>query len=152
MTTRVLVLMLFCSCACAQEIPSISFKIKEDTLACSKPCNLAPASLVFTNDSDNDILVYGLKLGSPFPAFNNLSGLCDVTRTGTGIQFVLYRSDGTQQLAEFEIVDHDIRKGRVTKKHLDSVFHVMNTQFLKSDTILKSREEITLVREVPLEQ
>jgi hypothetical protein len=152
MTIRVLLLVLFCSCACAQEIPSISLKIKEDTLTCTKPCNIATASLVFTNESDNDILVYGLKPAGPIPAFNGLPTLCDAR--GTGIEFAMYRPDGTQQLALFEIVDHDIRKGkeRATKKHLDSLFRLMNTQFLKSGMTLKKHEEITIVTEVPLEQ
>jgi hypothetical protein len=152
MMTRVLLLILFCQSTCAQEIPLISLKIKGDTLKCVKPCNTATASFIFTNESDNDIWVYGLKQASPIPAFNSLSGLCDITRTGTGIQFALYHPDGTQELAEFGIVDHDVRQGRVTKRMMDSIFRVMNVQFIASGMILKRRAEITIVTEVPLNQ
>ncbi|MBS1559025.1 MAG: hypothetical protein JST69_09910 [Bacteroidetes bacterium] len=151
----IVLLMLLCQLTCAQKIPLMSLKVKEDTLACSKSCDKAIASLIFTNDSDSDILIYGLKHNGKdrlSPAFNGLSGLCDVTRTGTGAQFALYHPDGTQQLAEFEIVDHDIRKNRVTKKMMDSVFRVANKGFLESARILKAHEEITFETEVPLEQ
>lgn len=155
MIIRVLTLMLFCSCLCAQEIPSISLKIKEDTLTCLKPCNTVTASFVFTNDSGNDILLYSLKPGGAVPATGSLSNLCNVTTiSGAALQFALYHPDGTQGRPQFEIVDHDIRKGkeRATKKMLDSLFRAMDANFLKSARILKKHDTITLVREVPLEK
>src|SRR5882762_9322913 len=104
---RVLILALICPCAYSQVSfsKSISLKVGEDSLICYDLCNTATISLTFDNDSDDDILVYGLTNGGLGPAFNDLSGLCDVKRTGTGMQFALYHPDGTQKMAEFEIGD-----------------------------------------------
>jgi hypothetical protein len=153
MIIRLVILILLCESACAQEIPSVSLRIKEDTLTCLKACDTVTASLTFTNDSNSDILVYGLKSGQAVPAFNGLSGLCDVMRTGTGMQFALYHTDGTQELAEFGIVDHDIGKGRIPdKKIVDSILRVGKAQFLSSGKILRRHEEVTLITEIPLNQ
>jgi hypothetical protein len=106
--------------------------------------------MTFRNDSDNDILVYGLLKGGPGPAFYDLSGLCDTRRTGTGIQFVIYRADGIQERAEFEMIDR-IGQRPVTKQVMDSALLQMKAGFLKSAIILKKREERTFTKQVPLD-
>jgi hypothetical protein len=105
--------------------------------------------LTFSNNSDIDVLVYGILKGGPKPAFYDLSGLCDTKRTGTGMQFVLYHADGTQERAEFEIGD-GIKQRPVTKEVLDSALRQMHVDFLKSAMILKKREERTFIKQVPL--
>lgn len=148
MITRILILTLFCRCACAQGIfsKSISLKIHEDSLTCVKPCNTVTVSLTFTNESDDDILVYGLKRGGPRPTFN-LFEVCDVQRTGTGMVFGIFDPNGAQKIPEFEIVDYWNQK-KVTKADVDSALRVVNTHFLESARILKKHEEITLVRQL----
>lgn len=119
-------------------------------MICIEACKTMTISMTFSNDSDSDILVYGLLNGGPKPAFYDLSGLCDTKRTGTGTQFVIYRADGVQKMAEFEIVD---RRGQrpVTKGVIDSALHQMKVDFLKSAIVLKKREERTFVKQIPLD-
>ena len=151
MTARILIFVLFCQSAWAQKTPSmISLKVSKDSLSCEKPCNTVAVSFIFGNDSEDDILVYGLRKGGPGPAFGSLSRLCDVTHTGTGIQFALYHSNGAQEMPEYEIVDYWKRKP-ATKEVLDSTFRAFNNRFLESVRILKKHDTITLIREVPLE-
>lgn len=148
---RVLILVLICQCGCTQDYfsNSISLKINEDSLRCVEPCNTTTITMTISNSSDEDILVYGLMKGGPGPAFYDLSGLCDVKRTGTGMQFVLYRADGTQKMARFEISDR-IGQRPVGKRMLDSTLHQMKVDFLKSAIILKKHEERTFIKQVPL--
>lgn len=153
MIARVLILILICQSTYAQDFfsKSLLLKINEDSLLCIGSCKVVTISFRLVNNSDEDVLIYGLKRGGPIPSFNGLSDLCDVKRTGTGMQFALYHPDGTEEMAEFEISD-SFRQRPVKKEMIDSVLRQMKEDFLKSAMIIKGHEEKSFVKELPLHQ
>jgi len=148
---RIVISVLISQWAYSQENSSnsLSLKILEDSLACNGTCDTLTVSFTLRNESKDDILIYGLKRGGPYPTFIELPELCDVKNIGTGIAFALYHLDGTRERPEFRIFD---RKGqrKVTKEILDSALHAVKVRFLQSAMILKKNEERSFVKRVPL--
>jgi len=151
MILRVLLLLIISPCVIAQDIfsNSVSLAIYEDSLVCRNGCNTMDIQLKVSNDSNDDILVYGLTGEGIMRAPFDLSRFCDLSYTGTGIAFGIYSLDGKQLRYRSYIIDYYGQR-EVTKQVLDSALLVLKKDFISSAIVLKKHEHSTFVKHLSL--
>jgi hypothetical protein len=146
---RIAVLMFICRNGFAQTTASersLLVKIEEEAVACDSSSNMVTVTMTFQNDSDHDILVYGLP-GDLQAAPLVLSELCDQDKVGTGMAIALYHEDGTQEMPMIHMAGYAIQK---SYKMPDSVRRAGETAFVQSAMVIGKHKALSVVKEVPL--
>ena len=128
---------------------STHMRIVESSLSCNSNGKSFSLSFVISNESEDNLLLYGLRNGGPFPAGFPLSQTCSIKNVGTGIAFAIYKTDGKQITPTSRIIDYEGQRP-VTSKVLDSALQKMHKDFVKSKIELKSKEERLFTKEIPL--
>lgn len=151
MIIRVLLLLFVSPCVIAQDIfsNSVSLTVYEDSLVCRNGCNTIDIQLKVSNDSNDDILVYGLPGEGIMRAPFDLSTSCNLKDTGCAIAFGIYSLDGKQLRYRSYIIDYYGQR-KVTKQVLDSALLVIKKDFISSAIVLKGHEHSTFVKRLSL--
>lgn len=150
-TARVFLLLTFCHSAYSQIAESaLLLVILDDSLRCESRCKSVRISFKLINPSNEDILIYGLERGGPYQINMELSELCGSREVSTGVAFTLHNPDGRRLGFETWLHTADSKR-RVTRAVIDSMLHAAKIDFLKSSMIVKARQEMTFVKEMPLE-
>ncbi|MEO8471255.1 MAG: hypothetical protein ABI477_03645 [Chryseolinea sp.] len=124
---------------------SLKLTIKEETLALDSSSTILRLTLTFRNESDHDLLIYGLT-GDMQAAPLALSDLCrpDV---GTGMAIALYHKDGTQEMPMVNMAAFTKTKSR---KMPDSVRQAGESLFISSSMVIAKGEDRSFAKEVPI--
>jgi len=151
MIFKILLMICVCTSVFAQSTlsRSISLTVFEDSLICRDACDTLSIHVNINNESNDDILVYGIDGEGIMRVSFELSRFCEAKDTGTGIAYGICSSEGKPLKYRIEILDYYGQR-KVTKQMLDSALRVVENDFINSAIVLKKHEQRTFVKRLSL--